>query len=205
MSSSTKSIFKFYHLAPKCQQFICSHQDSKSTHWFRLELRPRPLITLDLVLWARTLHRWSCLFLVSHHEAHNAWLFHFKWGLINFEVSLNLPFRKFPSIFHPVVFNHGWLFHEFIITLRITNQIFKIFTIPSTFISSGSLWINFLICLFITWNTLLRRKCLILSFLFSVFRVVSYDRWALSFGFVLFFTIVLNSWIFTYLSFNEMK
>lgn len=58
---------------------------------------------------------------------------------INFEVSLNLPFRKFPSIFHPVVFNHGWLFHEFIITLRITNQIFKIFTIPSTFISSGSL------------------------------------------------------------------
>ena len=58
---------------------------------------------------------------------------------INLEVSLNLPFRKFPSIFHPVVFNHGWLFHEFIITLRVINQVFKNFTIPSTFISSSSL------------------------------------------------------------------
>ena len=58
---------------------------------------------------------------------------------INLEVSLSLRFRKFPSIVHPVVFNHGWLFHEFIITLRVINQVFKIFTIPSTVISSSSL------------------------------------------------------------------
>lgn len=45
---------------------------------------------------------------------------------INLEVSLNLPFRKFPSIVHPVVFNHGWLFHEFIIILRVINQYRKV-------------------------------------------------------------------------------